>query len=76
MKYMILTFENRLFIIKQTSCNSEILINDLMDLHNRLSKACKYRQDSRREKIILILNTISLVHSLIDASFKERSIVK
>ena len=41
MKYVILIFKNRLLMIKQMVYNSEILINNLVDLLNRLSKVYK-----------------------------------
>ena len=41
MKYVTLIFKKELLIIKQTSYNSKVLLNDLVDLYNRLIKTYK-----------------------------------
>ena len=48
MKYANLIYENGLLIIRQVQCNSETLINDIIDTCNRLAKECKREKDMRR----------------------------
>ena len=48
MKYINLTYKNRLLIIRQSPCNNEILINNMIDSHNRLAKEYKRERDMRR----------------------------
>ena len=55
-EYTTLTFKNRLLIIKQIINNSEKLINDLVDVYDRLAKEYKREYDIRRQKIISKLN--------------------
>ena len=48
MKYTNLICKNSLLIIKQTLCNSETLINDMIDSCNKLVKECKREYNIRR----------------------------
>ena len=56
MRYRLLSHKNRFLKVALILHNSKVLINDLIDLCDRLAKLCKYEQYSRRQKIILKLS--------------------
>ena len=64
--------DNSLLIIKQISCNSKALINNLIDSCNWLATEYKRERDMRRQKIVLNLNSNTNEYTLISMRHKER----
>ena len=64
-KYTDLIYENSLLIIRQTPCNSKILINNIIDLYDRLVKEYKRERDMRWQKIVSNLNYNTKEYTLI-----------
>ena len=70
-RYGFLSYENRLLKFIPALCNSEILINNLMDSFDRLAKLYEHEKYLRRQKITLNLNREAKEYVLIPMRNEE-----